>query len=195
MSNEDLRMESFCQLKNTIQLPAESKERLYHIKPRTGHTPCGKKIIFSNILIAIALCLILIPTTVFASGKVLDIIRQKVDAGVGLRDSELEQLYVKLRDQGYSDDEIPDLANMGINENGQTYGPDCMGADLILVTSDQGEDGYVYREDFYVGTGFQSPEEALAWQEEFHNKYPNGYSIKVYQCDGETVIGTFTFAR
>lgn len=193
MSNEDLILrETFGKLKTTIQLPEESKEHLYHIRPEAGHTPCGKKIIYSNMLIVLIVCLILIPTTVFASSKVLAIIRQKVDAEVGLQDSELEQLYVKLKDQGYSDDEILDLSNMGINENGQTYGPDCMGTDLILVTSDQGEDGYVYREDFYIGTGFQSPGEALAWQEEFYSKYPNGYSIKVYQCDGETAIGTFT---
>ncbi len=193
MGNEDLIWrETFGQLKNTIQLPEESKEKLYHIHLGAGHTSCGKRIIFSNILIAIAICLIFIPTTVFASGKALEIIRNKVDTKVGLRDSELEQLYVKLKDQGYSDDQILDLANMGINENGQTYGPDCMGTDLILVTSDQGEDGYVYREDFYVGTGFHSPEETLAWQEEFQSKYPNGYSINVYKCDGETVIGTFT---
>lgn len=193
MGNEDLIMrETFGQLKSTIQLPEESREKLYHIYPGARHTPCGKRIIFSNILMVLIVCLILIPTTVFASSKVLDIIRQKVDAEVGLQDSELEKLYVKLKDQGYSDDEILDLSNMGINENGQTYGPDCMGADLILVTSDQGEDGYVYREDFYIGTGFQSPEEALAWQEEFYSRYPDGYSINVYKCDGETVIGTFT---
>lgn len=193
MGNKDLIwMETFGQLKNTIQFPEESKEKLYHIHPGASHTPCGKRIILSNILITLIVCSILIPSTVFASSKVLNIIRQKVDVEVGLQDSELEQLYVKLKDQGYSDDEILELSNMKVNENGQTYGPDCMGADLILVTSDQGENGYVYREDFYVGTGFQSPEEALAWQEEFHSKYPNGYSINVYKCDGETVIGTFT---
>lgn len=194
MGNEDLIWkETFGQLKNTLQFPEESKEKLYHIHPGARHTPCGKRIIYSNILMVLIVCLILIPTTVFASSTVLDIIRQKVDVGIELQDSELEQLYVKLKDQGYSDDEILELSNLRINENGQTYGPDCMGADLILVTSDQGEDGYVYREDFYVGTDFKSPDEALAWQEEFYRKYPNGYSINVYKCDGETIIGTFTF--
>lgn len=193
MGNEDLILrETFGQLKSTIQLPKESMKKLYHIHPGTRHTTCGKRIIFSNILMVLIICSVLIPTTVFASSKVLEIVRQKVDAEVGLQDSELEQLYIELKDQGYSDDEILDLSNMGLNENGQTYGPDCMGADLILVTSDQGKDGYVYREDFYVGTDFKSPEEALAWQEEFYKRYPNGYSINVYKCDGETIIGTFT---
>ncbi|MCI8991336.1 MAG: hypothetical protein HFG80_01200 [Eubacterium sp.] len=121
--------------------------------------------------------------------------KQKVDKNVNMTEQELEQLYKELKEQGYSDDQILELSSLRVNDSGLTYGPECMSPNLILVTSDQGDDGYVYREDFYYGTDFSTPEEALAWQEEFYSKYPNGYSINVYECDGKTMIGTFTFQR
>lgn len=81
-----------------------------------------------------------------------------------------------------------------VNDSGQTYGVIGEGAepDLIGVYATNGKQGYVLKSELDAASGhpsqFKSPEEALAWQEEF------GYddrSIPVYEPDGKTVIGEF----
>ena len=92
---------------------------------------------------------------------------------------------------------------LGVNGNGQTYGG--MGSiegepDLVSVmgTAPDGTaiGGYAFASDLNASSPDHpglptSPEEALRWQEETQEKYPNGWTIPVYTADGKTKIGTF----
>lgn len=82
------------------------------------------------------------------------------------------------------------------NAAGMTYGsaldaqsPDSE-PDLILVIAANGEEGYAKKVDLAnaEGSGFTSPEEALAWQA---SRDGSGTPVTVYASDGTTPIGTF----
>lgn len=89
------------------------------------------------------------------------------------------------------------------NERGQTYGSNLAieshsmdengnpnDLDLILVEADNGETGYVYKEDFYdTHNQPKNPEEAVEYMKNFE-KY-NNRVIPVYEKDGKTVIGSY----
>ena len=80
-----------------------------------------------------------------------------------------------------------------VNERGETYGVQGNSAtapDLILVVATNGLEGYAYSAEMEAaeGTGFTSPEEALAWQEANKGKH---WDVPVYESDGVTEIGTF----
>lgn len=93
---------------------------------------------------------------------------------------------------------------LGVNERGQTYGASAhdSGAqpDLVAVigVAPGGEfvDGYVRATELdsfgpeWPGQP-SSPDEALEWQTERDESYPNGWDLSVYASDGTTVIGTF----
>lgn len=87
------------------------------------------------------------------------------------------------------------------NENGQTYGSDLAstdydnGPDLISVEMENGETGYVYRDEFYDNENQpNNPEEAVAYMEMVEKnvkKYGYYKLIPVYEEDGKTEIGSF----
>jgi hypothetical protein len=82
----------------------------------------------------------------------------------------------------------------GVNRSGQTYGTGLglewnERPDLIAVTATSGVHGYAYAGDLEP-PGISSPEEALAWQEASRGL---SFSVPVYESDGETVIGEFTW--
>jgi len=85
----------------------------------------------------------------------------------------------------------------GKNAAGQTYGLIASAAaasqspDLVLVVATNGKQGYVTASDLATaeGTGFSSPQEALAWQAAQNGQ---SQSIPVYKSDGTTRIGDFT---
>lgn len=133
--------------------------------------------------------------SIFTAGRAFMVMSSKVSE-TSLTNYQIMKLYFKLKDEGITDEQIKDFEKLRTNENGMTYGLDVLGADLIKATSDQGLDGYVYREDMYFYEyymqEFQVPEDAIKWQEEWRKKYPDGYSVPVYESDGETQIGTFT---
>ncbi len=78
----------------------------------------------------------------------------------------------------------------GVNDRGETYGPEGFGDqyDLITARGDNGELGYV-RAEHLNGPEFSSPEEAVAWQEE---NFQEIRVIPLFASDGLTVVGTFT---
>lgn len=110
------------------------------------------------------------------------ILMEKVE-DTDMTPKEINSLGNVLEEWGFSDENISDLNELQTNENGLTYGPDALGADLIEVVSDDGKLGYVYREDLEVSEG-KNITDALT-----SNKV---FTINVYDCDGETVIDTFT---
>lgn len=83
-----------------------------------------------------------------------------------------------------------DPAPNGVNEFGESFGPEGFGDsyDLIAATGDDGRFGYVRSEDLN-GPDFRTPEEALAWQAEHVKEH---MVIPLYESDGRTVIGQFT---
>lgn len=82
------------------------------------------------------------------------------------------------------------------NESGMTFGSALLATtpaeepDLILVIATNGREGYAKKSDLAVaeGTGFSSPEEALAWQEA---NVDASFKVPVYESDGQTLIGVF----
>jgi len=91
----------------------------------------------------------------------------------------------------------------GVNASGQTYGAPVDGAaspDLTAVSglAPDGSmvEGYVLTSSL---TDFgpewpglpSDPDEALAWQQEREEKYPDGWDLPVYESDGITQIGVF----
>lgn len=93
------------------------------------------------------------------------------------------------------------------NAQGNTYGveggPD--GApDLILVSATgpdgQPVEGYASAAALSASSPDHpgppsSPTEALRWQDEIAQKYPNGWDIPAYKTDGTTQIGTFHIGK
>ena len=87
------------------------------------------------------------------------------------------------------------------NDNGQTYGSELAsteydnGPDLISVEMENGETGYVYRDEFYDNANQpNNPEEAVAYMEMVEKnvkKYGYYKLIPVYKEDGKTEIGSF----
>lgn len=82
------------------------------------------------------------------------------------------------------------------NARGLTYGSSLFAEspddepDLILAYAEDGQLGYVYRDELN-GPMPSSPEEALAQQAAMLAEYPDGRSIPVYEADGLTKIGVF----
>ncbi|WP_323959357.1 peptidase M56 family protein [Arthrobacter sp. JZ12] len=81
---------------------------------------------------------------------------------------------------------------LGVNEKGETYGAahnsQGVAPDLVAVIATNGRTGYAYSDALNVQPQFDSPEEAIAWQEEHRGEE---FPIPVYESDGETVIGEF----
>jgi hypothetical protein len=92
--------------------------------------------------------------------------------------------------------------SFGVNENGQTYGVDRgdQGTpDLVFVGGEAPDgspvDGYARAVDLQAFSpdhpGLPSnPEEALRWQREREERYPDGWEIPVFASDGTTRLGT-----
>lgn len=97
-------------------------------------------------------------------------------------------------DQNFSaqilnDEQINALSPLKVNSNGQTYGPYMSGADLVEVISDNGKQGYILRselEALFEDGEIDSPEKAKNKPEE------KGY-FNVYEYDGTTIIGCFSY--
>jgi hypothetical protein len=126
--------------------------------------------------------LFMIPLTVYGAYQVSQALYEKV-RNVDYSQEQIEELDAQLKHQQFSDDDIANLNELKVNEYGQTYGPDVLGSVLVEVISDQGEIGYVYREDLEI-TEANTINEALQNEEVCR--------IKVYENDGRTEIGTFT---
>lgn len=87
---------------------------------------------------------------------------------------------------------------LAVNANGETYGveggPDGV-PDLIAVTTTTGQEGYARATDLNAFSPDHpgqpsTPDEAVTWQAERDQKYPNGWDIPVYNSDGTTTIGS-----
>lgn len=86
-----------------------------------------------------------------------------------------------------------------VNAKGLTYGSiasapsESAAPDLVLVVATNGKNGYVFEAALAAaeGSGFTTPEQALAWQATTGSK---SQSIPVFQSDGTTVVGEFVLS-
>lgn len=107
----------------------------------------------------------------------------------------------RFNNDGKNIDDVENTYEIKENENGQTYGSDLAstdydnGPDLISVEMENGQSGYVYRDEFYDNENQpNNPEEAIAYMEMVEkNVKEYGYYklIPVYEEDGKTEIGSF----
>lgn len=95
---------------------------------------------------------------------------------------------------------------LGRNASGETFGVAGTGLEPDLVAVDgiapDGSSfvGYARATDLDAfGPDWPgqptSPEEALEWQRERDERYPDGWEIPVYSSDGRTVLGTFLISN
>lgn len=81
-----------------------------------------------------------------------------------------------------------------VNKSGETFGSTADAAspsqepDLILTVADSGEFGYYRAAELGERTDFDSPQDALEWQE----SYRPPVTLNVYESDGKTVLGVIT---
>lgn len=185
LSVEIRLFEDYHNLGDRFEISDECRSRLLKLTQHSRHTRIGGRILLTQ-LILLLLFLLLIPATTYATVKVSDVLLEKVK-NAGLSSKEIEELNSELLQSGFTEEDIKNFIPLERNENGQVYGIDALGADLIAATSAEGIDGYVYRSDLYTEHDFKTPEEAIAWQE----SRPPQRVIPVYESDGKTVIGTF----
>lgn len=166
----------------SISTPDDMLKNFHRLDCMSKHTRVYKRIVIFNtiLILIIALC---IPTTVYATVSIYQAVSSKVN-DAGLSNSEIDNLSEKLEKMGYTAEQILELQSLKKNENGQTYGPEVLEADLVLVISIEGNVGYVYREDL------DSPGP-------LDDNYVETDSdvINVYTNDGKTIIGTFLLER
>ena len=181
--NDDFnqKMEVYKEVGKQLHPSSSSITRIKNMEGKMQKTKVGRRIAIFNIFIALV-TLFMIPFTAYGAYQVSQALYEKVQ-NADYSQEQIEELNDQLKNQEFSDDDIANLNELKVNEYGQTYGPDALGADLIEVISDEGEIGYVYREDL-ESTEPKSLEEALE-NEEISR-------IKVYKNDGKTEIGTFT---
>ena len=180
-------------LQQELNPSEEAVENLKTLNNKCSRTYVGKRIVKMQIAV-ILLLILLIPTAVFAAQSLSQILLEKTkDADI--TEKEMEQVSLYLEETGHTADQIESFDPLLRNEEGLTYGPEAFGADLILVEMENGEAGYVYKEDLLTEGDFvKTPEEALAWNKKSEKLMEEqGYvkKIPVYASDGQAIIGVF----
>ena len=180
-------------LQQELNPSEEAVENLKTLNNKCSRTYVGKRIVKMQIAV-ILLFILLIPTAVFAAQSLSQILLEKTkDADI--TEKEMEQVLLYLEETGHTADQIESFDPLLRNEEGLTYGPEAFGADLILVEMENGEAGYVYKEDLLTEGDFvKTPEEALAWNKKSEKLMEEqGYvkKIPVYASDGQAIIGVF----
>lgn len=162
-------------------------KKLYNSKSRK--TYIGKRILVFNALLILAISIVT-PISVYAaarlSNSLYEMVQEKTKNG-NLTEKEIQEILIQFENQENAKEYIYNYTSLEINENEQTYGPDIWNADLITVISDQGDLGYVYREELYYDD-ISSPDEAIQYNKEVK-------ILNVYLSDGKTIIGTFTIGE
>ncbi|MBE5953156.1 MAG: hypothetical protein E7257_03230 [Lachnospiraceae bacterium] len=187
---DDFLDNTFCKYK--IELSDDKKEEIINCyNKKRSYTSIGKRILIFNICMII-FYIVITPVTAYAAVKIGSMLYEAIQEKVENAELSEDDIQMIIDANGLVEnfdnvEFINNLNELQVNENGQTYGPDILNADLIAVISDQGEEGYVYREELYDEAP-KTPEEAISTNGEV-------IVIKVYLSDGITEIGTFTVGR
>lgn len=179
-----------------VEMSDEALDRIMQLKRESGYTKVTKRIsavrclvlflsVFGLSATAYTVFANLYETTAYATYTDLYAAVSEKVSDVGKSEKEIAELADELEKQGYSLEDVYSMPPLKKNRYGQTYGPDALGAELIAAESDEGRDGYVYRNELEED-GIQTPEEAA--KKSYHT-----VRLNVYKSDGRTVIGCFTF--
>lgn len=181
--------EDYSRIGGRLQISESGQKHLAQLIVNPKHTKVQTRILLTQVA-TILFLIIMIPATAYAAVKVSDALMEKVE-DAGLSNEQIDKINQELLEGGFSEEDIKNFLPLHRNENGQTYGIDALGADLIAVTSSEGLFGYVYREELYPEQDFKTPEEAIAWQK----SHTEDIILPVYKSDGLTAIGTFIIER
>ena len=187
---ERLITEYYCDMEKKCSLSESKMDDFLKQATYQRHTKVWAKI--KRMQFGLIMCIILfIPLTSYATGKAVGVLKEKVQ-DTNLSNDDINELYVYLKDNGYTDQQIKELQELHTNDRGQTYGAEAFLPDLVVVISDQGEVGYVYAKELEeIPEGnVNNPAEAAEYMQNRDKYLP--YVIDVYDSDGETEIGTFT---
>ncbi len=150
--------------------------------PRRKRKSHVKKKALFPIMLAAALALG-IPLSSLAVDMLLEVVQEKTQFAQ-LDMEETSGLSSELDEQQFGVEDVESLEPLRVNEHGQTYGPAAFSPDLVLVETDNGKEGYVYREQL-DGEDVDNPREV---EKEANNKEV----LIAYASDGRTKVGTFT---
>ena len=173
------------------------KRRLYKLYEAPKRTTVSRKIIISYAVLAAAIMLLLL-TGAAAAYTLYDAVAFRTK-DLDMTDEKREEMVENLEEWGMTAEDVMSRDyEIGVNENGDTYGHAFDGVDLIAVAGHESEGnptGYVYREDFlYIqldpAEGATSIEEILQNQQDRENGKVRNW-IYVYDSDGYTVIGKY----
>lgn len=156
-----------------------------HLAKSNKRTNLSRKLLVFNIAI-IGLILLSLPISVYGAYHVSKVIYEKVKE-TSYTDEEIELLDLELKKQGFSEDTIRELNELKTNINGQTYGPDALGADLIEVIYDTNKTGYLLREEYEAAISINEIKEV-------DNQTGTIY-LNVYDQEGESIIGVFVLNK
>lgn len=173
------------------------KRKLYKLYTTAEHTPVIRKIAISYAVL-IAVMLIFAITAAAAVFTLYDAVAARTK-DLDITDEKREEMVENLETWGTTPEEFASTQyDIGVNENGDTYGYLFDGVDLIAVGgygSDSDVTGYVYNDDFAfinmdVTEGAKSIEDILKNQQDRDDGKVRNW-IYVYDSDGYTVIGKY----
>lgn len=147
-------------------------------------TNVGGKVlrIFPKVLLVAVL--IAIPASAMGDSSLIDTVKAKTE-GVGATNEEMQAVCKEMALQHITPGILSQLPPLERNEDGLVYGFDSPITDLVFTLTDDGKPGYSYRWDIY-GTADALPE--LKYYKLTHTR-----KMHVYENDGKTLVGYFTF--
>ncbi|MBQ3691975.1 MAG: hypothetical protein II931_01435, partial [Clostridia bacterium] len=200
---EKLLSENYCDTLNSLE--PVNKERLYKLYKKPKGSKIGRRAVFYKIAIAVLLLSLLAVGTVTATASnaaFRDKLAQRTKKdNVNLTDSELDEITSRVTQRGWFD-ESEALTEFGRNENGQMYGSDLYGFELMAVGGTGDNVGYVYTVDFndemFTGPGQLDDDsessrdfyydDVLEWQEDRDSGELRNWCY-AFEKDGMTIIG------
>lgn len=193
---EKLLRENYCDTFDSLK-PVD-KQSVYAVYEKKPKGKVRKRSFYLKVAIAIILLALLAVGTVTVTAsnatfreKLAE--RAKKD-NVNLTDSELDELSSRLTQRGLLDEnEI--LPKMGENENGQLYGSDLYGFELMAVSGRNDDIGYCYIDEFEYMIGdpdyiFEVYNDAVDWQNDRDNGLNRNW-VYVFDSDGMKIIGKY----
>ena len=173
------------------------KRKLYKLYESPKHTSVSRKIIISYAVL-IAAILILALTGAAAAYTLRDAVDFRTK-DLGITDEKRDEMAENLEEWGMTPEEVVSgKSEIGVNENGDTYGYAFDGVDLISVgghDSTGDVTGYVYRDDFDflnmdISNNVSDIEGIVQEQKDREDGKVRNW-IYVYDSDGYTVLGKY----
>ena len=173
------------------------KRKLYKLYTTPTHTPVLRRVavLYAAVTAAIILILALTGAAAFTLYDAVFARTQDID----ITDEKREEMAERLEEWNTTPEEFANgQYEIGVNENGDTYGHFFDAVDLISVVSSNASGnitGYVYRDDFaFINMGVEenakSIEDILKNQQDRDDGKVRNW-IYVYDSDGYTVIGKY----